>query len=197
MEVNKPWPLYPRWSARGFVGRWTNLDGRLVPSHAACSTVTADWRSKTPLQCSCLLQASCPMRCNLWTWRLDDCCCCYCRWRRLPQVVRGRRRAERSCLVSAYTEKFFLSVIYCCLNDFCLFVTKTMRYVNVLRIINVERKVFTAFSASRLIFWRRNYFFLISAHPVYKMWIIQEPNTLELWNKLHFEERKTVSIHHF
>jgi len=30
-------------------------------------------------------------------------------------------------------------------------------------------------------------FFLILAHPVYKMWIIQEPNALELWNKLHFE----------
>ena len=41
-----------------------------------------------------------------------------------------------------------------------------------------------------LTFWRRNYFFLILAHPVYKMWIIQEPNTLELWNKLHFEEEK-------
>jgi len=26
--------------------------------------------------------------------------------------------------------------------------------------------------------------------PVYKMWIKQEPNTLELWNKLHFEERE-------
>ena len=34
-------------------------------------------------------------------------------------------------------------------------------------------------------------FFLILAHSVYKMWIIQEPNTLELWNKLHFEEKKT------
>ena len=33
-------------------------------------------------------------------------------------------------------------------------------------------------------------FFLSLAHPVYKMWIIQEPNTLELWNKLHFEEKK-------
>ena len=40
-----------------------------------------------------------------------------------------------------------------------------------------------------LTFWRQN-FFLILAHPVYKMWIIQEPNTLELWNKLHFEEKK-------
>ena len=47
-----------------------------------------------------------------------------------------------------------------------------------------------------LTFWRRNYFFLILAHPVYKMWIIQEPNNLELWNKLHFEEKKTESIHH-
>jgi len=41
-----------------------------------------------------------------------------------------------------------------------------------------------------LTFWRRNYFFLILAHTAYKMWIIQEPNTLELWNKLHFEEKK-------
>ena len=32
-------------------------------------------------------------------------------------------------------------------------------------------------------------FFLILAHPIYKMWIIQESNTLELWNKLHFEEK--------
>ena len=43
--------------------------------------------------------------------------------------------------------------------------------------------------------WRRNYFFIL-AHPVYKMWKIQEPNTLELWNKLHFEEeKKTESIY--
>jgi len=33
-------------------------------------------------------------------------------------------------------------------------------------------------------------FFLISAHPVYKMWITQEPNKLALWTKLHFEEKK-------
>jgi len=38
-------------------------------------------------------------------------------------------------------------------------------------------------------------FFLILTHPVYKMWIKQEPNTLELWNKLHFEEKKTESIY--
>ena len=41
------------------------------------------------------------------------------------------------------------------------------------------------------------YFFLILAHSVYKMWILQEPNTFELWNKLHFEEKKkTESIYH-
>jgi len=39
-------------------------------------------------------------------------------------------------------------------------------------------------------------FFLILAHPVYKMWIIQETNTLELWNKLHFEEKKKQSKYH-
>jgi len=40
-----------------------------------------------------------------------------------------------------------------------------------------------------LIFWRRN-IFLILAHSVYKMWIIQEPNTLELWNKIAFWREK-------
>ena len=40
------------------------------------------------------------------------------------------------------------------------------------------------------------FFFLILAHPVYKMSIIQEPYTLELRNKLHFEEEKTESIYH-
>jgi hypothetical protein len=46
-----------------------------------------------------------------------------------------------------------------------------------------------------LTFWRW-IIFLILAHHVYKMWIIQAPNTLELWNKLHFEEEKTESICH-
>ena len=38
-------------------------------------------------------------------------------------------------------------------------------------------------------------FFLIFAHYVYKMWIKQEPNMLELWNKLQFEEKKRESIY--
>jgi len=39
-------------------------------------------------------------------------------------------------------------------------------------------------------------FIFILAHPVYKMWIIQGPNTLELWNKLHFEEKNTDSVYY-
>jgi len=48
-----------------------------------------------------------------------------------------------------------------------------------------------------LTLWHRKYFFfLILAQPVYKMWIIQEPNKLALWNKLHFEEKKMESTEH-
>jgi hypothetical protein len=46
-----------------------------------------------------------------------------------------------------------------------------------------------------LTFWCRNYFFLILAHPVYKMWIIQDPNKLELWNKPNFEEEKKRRVY--
>ena len=40
------------------------------------------------------------------------------------------------------------------------------------------------------------FFFFNFSTPVYKMWIIQEPNKLELWNKLHFEEEKTERKYH-
>ena len=41
------------------------------------------------------------------------------------------------------------------------------------------------------------FFFLILAHTVHKMWIKQTPNTLELRNKLHFEEKnETESLYH-
>ena len=51
-----------------------------------------------------------------------------------------------------------------------------------------------AYPVQTLTFWRRN-FFLMLAHPVYKMWITQEWNTLELWNKLHFEEEKKRRVY--
>ena len=38
-------------------------------------------------------------------------------------------------------------------------------------------------------------FFLILAHSVYRMRITQEPNKLELWNKLHFKEKKKRRIY--
>ena len=46
-----------------------------------------------------------------------------------------------------------------------------------------------------LTFWRR-IFFLILAHPVFKMWVIQKPNKVALWNKRHFEEKKMEIIQH-
>jgi len=36
----------------------------------------------------------------------------------------------------------------------------------------------------------------ILAHPVGKMRIIQEPNKLALWNKRHFEKKKTEIMQH-
>ena len=46
---------------------------------------------------------------------------------------------------------------------------------------------------SALTFWPRNYFFNFST-PVYKMCIIQEQNTLELQNKLHFKKRRVYAM---
>ena len=38
--------------------------------------------------------------------------------------------------------------------------------------------------------FRRRIFFQILAHPVLKMWVIQKPNKVALWNKRYFEEKK-------
>ena len=64
-----------------------------------------------------------------------------------------------------------------------------MYYCNVFRLRRDIVRLITQPFGARIIF-------LILAHPVYKMWKIQEPNMLELWNKLHFEERKTENIQH-
>jgi len=42
---------------------------------------------------------------------------------------------------------------------------------------------------AQLTLWRRN-FLLNFSTPVFKLWIIQEPKKIALWNKRHFEEKK-------
>jgi hypothetical protein len=41
-----------------------------------------------------------------------------------------------------------------------------------------------------------DFFFQILAHTVFKMWILQKPNKVALWNKRHFEEKKMEIIQH-
>ena len=44
--------------------------------------------------------------------------------------------------------------------------------------------------------FRRRNFLLNFSTPVFKMWIIQKPKKVALWNKRHFEEEKTESVQH-
>ena len=41
-----------------------------------------------------------------------------------------------------------------------------------------------------------DFFFQILARPVFKMWVIQKPNKVAVWNKRHFEEKKIEIIQH-
>ena len=41
-----------------------------------------------------------------------------------------------------------------------------------------------------------DFFFQILTHPVFKMWVVQKPNKVALWNKRHFEEKKMEIIKH-
>jgi hypothetical protein len=46
-----------------------------------------------------------------------------------------------------------------------------------------------------LTLWCQN-FLLNFSTPVFKMWVIQAPNRVALWNQWHFEERKTEIMQH-
>ena len=104
---------------------------------------------------------------------------------------------------ASFVELFLRWIMYTCLQSIVsnckghVFINRT--FLSFLSFKTVLLKLFMADghdflnTVKRLIiltFWRWNYFFLILAHTVNKMWIIQEPNTLELWNKLHFEGGK-------
>ena len=41
-----------------------------------------------------------------------------------------------------------------------------------------------------------DFLFQILAHPVFKMWVTQEPNKVASWNKRHFEGEKMEIIQH-
>jgi hypothetical protein len=53
-------------------------------------------------------------------------------------------------------------------------------------------KVTNRMQLYRLTFWHRSITFKFLAHPVCKMWIIQQPKKVALWNKRHFEEKNGV-----
>jgi hypothetical protein len=42
----------------------------------------------------------------------------------------------------------------------------------------------------------KDFFFQILAHSVFKMWVIQKPNKVTLWNKRYFEEKEMEIIQH-
>jgi len=73
--------------------------------------------------------------------------------------------------------------VYCMVRD----TAHVWKFIYVFEIIRIHLESFVTFFINLL---APELFFLILAHTVYKMWIIQEPNTLELWNKLRFEEEK-------
>ena len=81
-------------------------------------------------------------------------------------------------------------VVSGCRLKHCFSLHKDLHYMLYHSWIKRDQLDVTCFFISLFNLLAPELFFLISAHPVYKMWIKQEPNTLELWNKLHFEEEK-------
>jgi hypothetical protein len=104
----------------------------------------------------------------------------------------SRRRSNFSFSTSQPLKvRWYLYVPPAVIFDSYLFCSDTFYVLTTTSVMSLNLKKNTDVHLTYIIplwltFWRRNYFFLILAHPIYKMRIIQEPNRLELWNKLHF-----------
>ena len=55
--------------------------------------------------------------------------------------------------------------------------------------ISLCKIYFAEFNETAFNLLATDFFFQILAHPVFKMWVIQKPNKVTLWNKWHFEEK--------
>ena len=100
---------------------------------------------------------------------------------------RGRDESN-SCEIQSANGTTFVQIVYTPLETSYLYYIDTTLYMN--------HKLFTEKSICKFQPHVINplateLFFFILAHPIYKIWIIQEPNKLALRNKLHFEEKKT------
>jgi hypothetical protein len=91
--------------------------------------------------------------------------------------------SRNCCRQFLFTQQ--LVSLHCCLTLQVSFISKTLPF-------NVQWTL----SALEINLLAPELFFFNFNTPVYKIWLIQEPNTLELWNKLHFEEKKTRRIYH-
>ena len=75
------------------------------------------------------------------------------------------------------TPKFplFYKIILLYLSKYPMIIKRNLKFINLLA---------------------TDFFFQILAHLVFKMWVIQKPNKVALWNKRHFEETKMEITQH-
>ena len=84
----------------------------------------------------------------------------------------------------AYKQHFLKLYVDCCWN---ILKCNAVKSCNIYAVQQDTWSVLT---------FRRRTFFQILAHPLFKMWVIQKPNKVALWNKWHFEEEKMEITQH-
>ena len=158
------------------------------------------WGRKRSKSINALVDLSC--------WNSPSRCLCFQGWYRFLVHPHGswRRHTPRLPLpVTWVVWHSYLKKLQDTLHtrEFMLFIewssVPCFSLINIINIHNLEHKEFTekiyTLYIFTLTFWRR-IFFLILAHSVFKMWVIQKPNKVALWNKRHFEENKMEIIQH-
>jgi hypothetical protein len=95
---------------------------------------------------------------------------------------------------TAYFKQNVASICFVCATSIVLCKERTLDYLWMYSSVCGWAMLKKISSKFYLTLWCRNFLLNFSA-PVFKIWIIQQPNKVALWNYRHFEERKTEIMH--
>ena len=112
-------------------------------------------------------------------------------WAALPSLYFGRSHIKTSASWPSHLTDIFVMF-------FCSYRQNSGQYFTLFKcsFLLIYCSQFTTYTCIRscVIYYfnllATDFFFQILAHPVFKMWVIQKPNKVALWNKRRFEEKK-------
>ena len=124
---------------------------------------------------------------------------CIKSWKSLPQCFGGALAENRTSCAREVVWRMYKNRVPVCSTTLKLFMKQNNRFIQHVLRTTRNAKIQCVGKTQRCLLFNllaTDFFPQILAHSVFKMWVIQKPNKVALWNKRHFEEKKMEIIQH-